>query len=125
MLDAKRQVRHGDLFFDSIVHAIDVLVVIAGQMQHGLAKGLAGDRTGIDAHTADYRAPLYHSHAFTHLGALNSRALPRWSGADNDQIVGLHRETNLTHDALQTHDSSSLTPTIMSNPDGLGKFYQA
>ena len=105
VLDAESQIRHGDLFFDAIVHAIDVLVVIAGQMQHGLAKGLAGNGAGVDADAAHHFATLHQSHAFAHFRALDGRALPRRTGADDDQIVGLHRGTNLTHEASRTHES--------------------
>ncbi len=101
MLDAKRQVRHGDLVLDAIVHAIDVLVVIAGEMKYGLAEGFAGDCACVDTHPAHHFTTLHQSHLLAHLGALNGRALPRWSGADNNKIVGLHRETNLTHETAQ------------------------
>ncbi len=66
MLDAKRQVRHGDLVFYAVVNAIDVLVVIAGQMKHGLTKGFAGNCAGIDTDAAHHFAPLDQSYAFTH-----------------------------------------------------------
>ena len=98
VLDAKRQVRHGDLVLDAIIHAIDVLVVIAGKMKHGLAKGLAGNCACIDTHSAHNFTALHQRHAFAHLGALDGRALARRSGTDNNKIVGLHRETNLTQE---------------------------
>ena len=108
MLDAKSQVRHGDLVLDAIVHAIDVLVVIAGKMKHGLAEGLAGNCACVDTHSAHHFATLHQSHRFAHLGALDGRALSRRSGADNNKIVGLHRETNLTHEASKPHEKRAL-----------------
>ena len=77
MLDPKRQVRHGDLFLNAIVHPIDVLIVVAGQVQDGLAKGLTWDRAGVNANSANHFPPLDERHALAHLGPLDGRALPR------------------------------------------------
>ena len=125
MLDAKRQVRHGDLVLDAIVHAVDVLVVIAGEMKHGLAKGLAGNCACIDTDPTNHFATLHQSHLFAHLGALNGRALSGRSGADNNKIVGLHRETNLTHETAKPHENG-ITIQCQSSQNGMGagKFYQ-
>jgi hypothetical protein len=73
-------------------------------MKHGLAKGFAGNCACIDTHTANYLAALHQGDAFSHLGTLNSRALARRSGANDNKIVGLHRETNLTHGGLKPHE---------------------
>jgi hypothetical protein len=109
MLDAKRQVRHGDLFFDAIIHAIDVLVVIAGKMKHRLAKGFAGNCACIDTDSTNHFATLHQSHALAHFGPLDGRALARRSGSDNDKIVGLHRDTNLAHEGSKPHERESRT----------------
>jgi hypothetical protein len=92
VLDPKRQVRHGYLFLDPIVHAINVLIVVAGQMQDRLPKGLAGDRAGVNANSANHFPPLDERHALAHLGPLDGRALPRRTGTDDNEIVGLHVE---------------------------------
>ena len=75
MLDAECQVGHRDLFFDAIVDAVDVLVVIAGKMEHGFAEGLAGNCAGVDTHPAHHFTALDQSDALAHLRALNGRAL--------------------------------------------------
>ena len=125
VLDAKRQVRHGDLVLDAIVHAIDVLVVIAGQVKHRLAEGFARNCACIDTNSANHLATLHQSHAFAHLGALDGRALARRSGADNNKIVGLHRGTNLTHEGSKPHQSAVTIPCqSCQNGIGPGKFYR-
>ena len=53
LVDAESEIRHGDLVFDVIVDAVDALVFEAGEMQNGLAHGLAGDGSGVDANAAD------------------------------------------------------------------------
>ena len=58
VLDAEGQVGHRDLFLHPVVHAVDGLVVVAGEMQHGLAHGLGGDGAGVDADAADDLAHL-------------------------------------------------------------------
>ncbi len=75
VLDPEGQIRHGDLFLDAIVDAVDVLVVVAGQVQDGLAKGLAGNRAGVDANSPNHLPPLDERHALAHLRALDGRAL--------------------------------------------------
>ena len=61
LVDAEAEVRHGDLFLDVIVDAVDALVLEAGKMQHGFAHGLAGDGAGVDAGAADDLALLDHA----------------------------------------------------------------
>jgi hypothetical protein len=73
-------------------------------VEHGLAKGFAGNCACIDTDTTHHLATLHQSHAFSHLGALDGRALARRSGADNNKIVGLHRGTNLTHGGSYSHE---------------------
>ncbi len=86
-LDAKGKVGHGDLFFDPVIHAVDRAVVVAGEMQHGLAHGLGGDGAGVDADSADDGACLDHGYALLHFGSGHGGALARRPGADNDQVV--------------------------------------
>ncbi len=92
-LDAKGQVRHGDLFLHPVVHAVDGAVVVAGKVQHRLAHGLGGDGAGVDAHAPNHRASLNHGHALAHLGSGHRGALPRWPGTDHDQVI-LYRAHN-------------------------------
>ena len=90
LVDAEAQVRHGDLFLDVIVDAVDALVLEAGEVQHGFAHGLAGNGAGVDAGAADDFALLDHRHAAAALGALNGRTLSGRAGADDDDVVFLH-----------------------------------
>ena len=90
LVDAEAQVRHGDLFLDVVVDAVDALVFEAGEMQHGLAHGLAGDGAGVDADPADDFALLDEDDAAAAFRALNGRALAGGAGADDDEIVSAH-----------------------------------
>ena len=90
VLDPECQVRHGDLFLDAIVHAVDALVMVAGKVQHRLAHRLAGNCPGVDADAAHHFAPLDHRDALAHLRALDRRALPGRTRTDDDQIITLH-----------------------------------
>src|SRR5258708_820446 len=77
VLDAERQILHRDLFLDAVINAVNVLVVVAGKMQHGFADGLAGDGAGVDADASHNFAPLDEANFFTRLSALDGRALAR------------------------------------------------
>ena len=90
VLDPKSEVRHGDLFFHAVVHPVNILIVVAGQVQHGLPHRLAGNRAGIDAGPADHLPLFDERHPFAGLGALNGGALSGGSRTDDDKIVGLH-----------------------------------
>jgi len=58
MLDPEGQVRHGDLFFDAVAYAVNILVIVAGEMQNGFTHRFARNCPGIDANAADYFAPF-------------------------------------------------------------------
>ena len=90
VLHAEGEVRHGDLFLDPVVDAVDALVAVAGEVQHGFAHGLAGDGAGVDAGAADDLALLDDGHALAVLGALDGRPLAGRPRADHDEIVLLH-----------------------------------
>ena len=92
LLDAEGQVRHGDLFLDVIVDAVDALVLEAGEVHDGFAHGLAGNGAGVDAGAADDFALFDHRHAAAALGALNGRTLSGRPGADDDDVEFLHEE---------------------------------
>ena len=75
--DAKAQVGHGDVVFDPIIDAVDPLKFEAGEMQHGLAHGLAGDGSGVDADATDDVALLHQNHTMAAFRALDSGPLTR------------------------------------------------
>ena len=86
-LDAEGQVGHGDLFLDAVVDAVDGAVVVAGEVEDGLAHGLGGDGAGVDADAADDGAGLDDGHALVHLGGGHGGALAGGPGADDDQVI--------------------------------------
>ena len=90
VLHTEGEVGHGDLFLHAIVDAVNVLVVVAGEVQHGLAQRFAGNGSGVDARSANHFALLNDGDALAGFRALNRRALTGWSGADDDQIVLVH-----------------------------------
>src|SRR5258708_21922416 len=77
VLDPERQVLHRDLFLDPVINTVDVLVVVAGEMQHGFADSFAGNSAGVDADAPHHFAPLDQANSFTRLSALDGRALTR------------------------------------------------
>src|SRR5439155_23089049 len=79
-----------DLLLDAIADAVHVLAEVSGEVQHRLAHGLARDGAGVDAGAADDFTAFHNGDALARLGALDGGALPRWTGPDHDQIVGLH-----------------------------------
>jgi hypothetical protein len=86
-LDAEGQVGHGDLFLDAVIDAVDGAVVVAGEVEDGLAHGLGGDRAGIDADAADDGAGLDNGDALVHLGRGDRGALASGPGANDDQVI--------------------------------------
>src|SRR5215469_1657115 len=86
-LYAECEVGHGDLFLDAVIHAVDGTVVVAGEMQHGLAHSLRGNCSGVDADAADDRARLDDDHPFFHLGSGDGGALPGRTGADDGEVI--------------------------------------
>ena len=48
MLDPEQQIRHRNFFLHAVVDAVDVLVMVAGQVQHGFPHRLAGNGAGVD-----------------------------------------------------------------------------
>src|SRR5579863_2199258 len=90
MLRPKGQIGHGDSFFYAIVHAINVLVVEAGEMQHGLAHGFAGNGAGVDGGAAHYFHPFDQGRLFAEFGGLDGSALAGGPGANDDEIERFH-----------------------------------
>ena len=56
VLHPEGQVGHGDLFFYTVIDAVNALVLVAGEVQYGLAQGFGGNGAGVDANSADTRA---------------------------------------------------------------------
>ena len=91
VLHAERQIRHRDLFLHAVVDAVDVLVVVAGKMQHRFAHGLAGNGAGVDADAAHApRAFSTSATRFPDFARLNRGPLPGRPRADHDHVEGLH-----------------------------------
>jgi hypothetical protein len=76
VLDPERQVLHRDLFLHPVRHAINVAVVVARQMHHGLAHRLARNGACIDTNSTHHLAPLRQRDTLPRLGRLNRRPLP-------------------------------------------------
>jgi len=53
VLCAKGKIGHADLILDAIVHAVNVLVIKAREMQHGFANRLTRNRSRVDGRAAD------------------------------------------------------------------------
>ena len=96
LVDAEPEVRHGDLFLDVVIGAVDALVLEPGEVHHGLPHGLAGNGAGVDAGAADDFALLDHRHAPAALGALDGRALAGRSGPDDDDVEFPHEKLRKT-----------------------------
>jgi hypothetical protein len=95
VLHAEGQVGHRDALLHPVVHAVDGLVVVAGEVQHGLAHGLGGDGAGVDAGAADDLAHLDQGDLLAQLGTVDGGALPCRAGADHDEVVKARRFSDL------------------------------
>ena len=96
LIDPEPQVRHGDLFLDAIVDAVDALVLEPGEVHHGLPHGFAGDGAGVDAGAAHDFALFDHRHAAAAFGALNGCPLAGRSAPDDDDVKFLHSSLEKT-----------------------------
>jgi len=74
-LHAEGEIGHGDLFLHAVVDAVDGAVVVAAEMEHGLAHGFGGDGAGVDAHAAHH---LPGSTTATRLPILAAATAARW-----------------------------------------------
>src|SRR3984893_12372869 len=93
MLRAERKIGHGDLILHAIVHAVDVLVVETGEMQHRFTNCLTGNCAGVDGRAADHLELLNESHVLAEFGGLDRSALACRPRTYNNEIVLFHRET--------------------------------
>ena len=113
-LDAERQVGHGDLLLDPVVHAVKGPVVITGEMQYRLAHGFGGDGAGVDANSSNDGASLDDGHALLHFGGSYGGSLPGGAGTNDDQVVlaGAHG-VNLSRDRRQPEPRRSFQVAAM------------
>src|SRR5262249_3431759 len=75
---------------DVIVDAVNSLIAVAGQMQHGFTHSLGRNGARIDARAADHFAFLNQGDALAEFCALNGRALPGGSRTHDDKIKVIH-----------------------------------
>jgi hypothetical protein len=87
VLHAEGEVRHGDAFLHPVVHAVDGLVVVTGEVQHGLAHGLGGDGAGVDAGASNDLAHLYERDFFAQLGGIDGGTLTGRAGANYKEVI--------------------------------------
>jgi hypothetical protein len=90
VLHAEGKIGHVDLFLHPVVHTVDALVVVAGEMQHCFPHRLAGDRTCVHGGAPYHFALLYQGGALARFRRLDGGPLSRGSGADGDEVVRLH-----------------------------------
>src|ERR1700723_2267617 len=105
------QVRHRDPFLHAVVHSIDGLVVVPGEMQPRLAHCLRRNGSRADARAAHHLAHLPQRDLLTQLCCVDRGPLPSRAGPDDDQIV------NATHSGTYSWTSppeSGLTPVPLS-----------
>ena len=84
VLNAEGKIRHRDLFLHPVIHAVNGTVVVAGEMHHGFTHRLAGDSAGIDRNPTDGSHALNHSGPLAQLISVDSGALPRGAGTDDE-----------------------------------------
>ncbi len=90
VLDPEQKIRHRDFLFHAVVDAVNVLVIITREMQHGLTHGLAGNGAGVDAASAE-RGDLFDQRdALPELRALDGGSLPGRPRADHDHVESWH-----------------------------------
>jgi hypothetical protein len=99
------EVGHGDAFFDTVVDAVNVAIVIPGEMKDGLAHGLGGNGAGIDADPTDDGAGFNHRDALSHFGGGDGGTLSGWPGTDDDEVVfgGTHVRVSIGDGPAKTN----------------------
>ena len=68
VLGPGQQIRGGDLVLDAVAGAVELALIHAGQVEHGLAQRLGRDGAGVDAHAAEHRTLFDDRDRFTQLG---------------------------------------------------------
>ena len=84
------QILGGDVLLDAVGAAVKTALAPAGQIQHGLAQGLAGDGAGVHAHAADFGHAVDDGDFALQFRRLNGRGFSGRAAADYHQIVFLH-----------------------------------
>ena len=90
VLHAEGKIGHRDLFLDAIIHAVNVLVVVAGKVEHRFPHCLARNGAGVDANAAHHFQLLHQRHFFARLGSLYRGSLSGRTRADHNHIERLH-----------------------------------
>ncbi len=84
-----------DVLLHAVGAAVKAALAPAGEVEHGLAKRLGGDRAGMDRDAADAAPVLHHQNRFAELRTLDGGAAAGGSATDDDEIVGFHRQIPL------------------------------
>src|SRR3989338_799310 len=84
------QVVDREMLFETVALAVESTLRPAGEVEHRLAQGLAGDGAGMDGNTAHHVAPFDDGRAFTELGGLNGGPLAGRAATDDQEIVIKH-----------------------------------
>ncbi len=84
MFDSEHQILSRNPVFHLVRLPINIVMSIAGEVDHGFTQGLAGNGAGVDADTAHDRLSFHHRHSLIEFGSLNGGFLSGWPGTDND-----------------------------------------
>src|SRR4029077_17919940 len=87
LIAAEQEVLDRDVGFAAIRLAVQRALPQAGEINHGFAGGLSGNRAGVDRDAANIAAFFDHRDALTQLRGLHGGALSGGSAANHDQIV--------------------------------------
>ena len=90
MLDPESQIRHGYLVFDPIIDAINVLILIAREVQHRFPQRLRRNGACIDADPTHNIALFHYRDFLARLRRLDRRSLAGWACAQNDHVKFVH-----------------------------------
>ena len=90
VLGAGGQVGDRDVVLDPVGLAVQLALVEAGQVEHGLAQGLRRDGAGVDADPADHVPALDDGRPVAELGGGDGGLLAGGPGPDDDHVVGVH-----------------------------------
>lgn len=80
------EVVHGDVFLDGVTATIEGALAQPTQVDHGFAKGLAGDGPGVDADPTDGALLFDDSDPLVQLGRADGSLLSGGTAANDDEI---------------------------------------
>ena len=89
-VEPPHQILGGDVLLDPVGAAVETAFTPAGEVEHGLAHGLAGDGAGMHAHSADLGHAVDDGDLAPQFCRLNGGGFARRAAADDDDIVFLH-----------------------------------